>query len=807
MGILQTSVSGMKAQANRLNAVSQNIANASTIGYKRVATEFADLVLGSSKGSYNGGGVQTIVRNLITQSGGYQGTASATDIAIQGNGFFLVQDANGRSFLTRAGSFVPDGEGNLVNSAGYYLLGYNLVGGNINPSVTLNSILGAQSGAAATSTVVPGTATTSGTFAANLPSNAPLVSPVPLPPTLVQDFGDADLSLGGSITLAVGGIHAGDSGVINFTDETDLINQLNALGGVASATFVGNELTIVGAETGATESLDITAVGGLFSAAAVPASTVAVNTPAAGDTVTPPTLVQNLGNADLSLGGSITLAVGGTHAGDSSVINFTSQADLLNQLNALGGIGSASIAGGVLTIVGEPGAVAATDTLDITAVANLFASAAVPATTVPVNNPQSGVDVADSPAANSASSVSTAVSSVLVYDSRGEPVTLDIHLTKTASSPTGSTWEIAVFDRAGASTGPGAPFPYSGGVLATSTLNFNTSGALTSSQVINVPVPGGTTVAVNIGGLQESASPYAPLAASFDGTPATTSLSGQFSLQRVNVNAATIQATPSTHGVFQGNVDANAAVVTPVAGAVALPSANNASSVFTSKASLDAYDNLGGAVTLDLYFTKTGNDTWEITAFNKADSTSGDFPYSSAPLVSGTFAFSGSTGALLTTPAELNLTIPGGQAFTLDLSGLSQLKQEFTPVFAGADGNPPSVVSDVVIGADGVVSLLMSDGTTRSAYRIALADVPSPDLLATFSGSVFSPTLESGDVFVGFPNTGRFGSIAGSTLEASNVDLADELATMIEAQRNYTANSKAFQTGSELLEVLVNLKR
>jgi flagellar hook protein FlgE len=60
---------------------------------------------------------------------------------------------------------------------------------------------------------------------------------------------------------------------------------------------------------------------------------------------------------------------------------------------------------------------------------------------------------------------------------------------------------------------------------------------------------------------------------------------------------------------------------------------------------------------------------------------------------------------------------------------------------------------------------------------------------------------------VGIPGTAGFGTLESGKLESSTVDLATELADMIEAQRNYTANSKVFQTGADLLDVLVNLKR
>ena len=94
-GMMRTGVSGMNAQANRLSAVADNIANASTIGYKRAETQFSSLVLPSSGGQYNSGSVLTSVRYGISDQGGIRSTSSTTDLAIDGNGYFLVQGADG----------------------------------------------------------------------------------------------------------------------------------------------------------------------------------------------------------------------------------------------------------------------------------------------------------------------------------------------------------------------------------------------------------------------------------------------------------------------------------------------------------------------------------------------------------------------------------------------------------------------------------------------------------------------------------------------------------------------------------------
>ncbi|QMV26919.1 flagellar hook-basal body complex protein [Brucella sp. BO3] len=166
-GMMRTGVSGMNAQANKLSAVADNIANASTNGYKRGSTEFSSLVLPSTSGNYNSGSVLTQVRHNIGAQGGLTSTSSTTDLALDGNGFFVVQDASGMPYLTRAGSFVPDKNGDLVNVAGFTLMGYPYpftgAGNGFDGMVPIT--LGQSS--------FPAEPTTNGTFTVNLPANGP----------------------------------------------------------------------------------------------------------------------------------------------------------------------------------------------------------------------------------------------------------------------------------------------------------------------------------------------------------------------------------------------------------------------------------------------------------------------------------------------------------------------------------------------------------------------------------------------------------------------------------------------------------
>ncbi len=110
-------------------------------------------------------------------------------------------------------------------------------------------------------------------------------------------------------------------------------------------------------------------------------------------------------------------------------------------------------------------------------------------------------------------------------------------------------------------------------------------------------------------------------------------------------------------------------------------------------------------------------------------------------------------------------------------------------------------------GSDGIVYATYADGTRLEAFKIPVAEVKSPDNLDPRAGNVYLPSLNSGDLQIGFAGLGGLGTIKASALEQSNVDVSTELTSMIESQTVYTANSKVFMTGNELLETLMNLKR
>ena len=97
MSILNTSVSGMLADSNWLSSISQNVANSNTTGYKNVETDFSSLVDQISSGDPDYGGVATSQVSLNSLQGNIVSTSTATDLAIQGSGFFVVSELQRRA--------------------------------------------------------------------------------------------------------------------------------------------------------------------------------------------------------------------------------------------------------------------------------------------------------------------------------------------------------------------------------------------------------------------------------------------------------------------------------------------------------------------------------------------------------------------------------------------------------------------------------------------------------------------------------------------------------------------------------------
>jgi flagellar hook protein FlgE len=135
-GAMMIGVTGLNANSKALSIASSNIANVNTVGYKAGQNNFSTLLADSmGSGDISSQGVISIGTQNVTQQGLLQTTQSPTDLGINGNGFFVVNqlsDGSGRTLYTRAGNFTPDSNGDLKNAAGFYLMGWPVdINGNI----------------------------------------------------------------------------------------------------------------------------------------------------------------------------------------------------------------------------------------------------------------------------------------------------------------------------------------------------------------------------------------------------------------------------------------------------------------------------------------------------------------------------------------------------------------------------------------------------------------------------------------------------------------------------------------------------
>ena len=129
-GMFAIGLSGVNAYATSLETVSNNIANSQTMGFKRAQTDFSTLVSGEkSDGGIEAGGVKANARVLAGEQGAITRTNSSTDLAVSGDGFFVVSKvanasaASSEMLFTRSGGFSLQANGNLMNEAGFFLRG------------------------------------------------------------------------------------------------------------------------------------------------------------------------------------------------------------------------------------------------------------------------------------------------------------------------------------------------------------------------------------------------------------------------------------------------------------------------------------------------------------------------------------------------------------------------------------------------------------------------------------------------------------------------------------------------------------
>jgi len=225
------------------------------------------------------------------------------------------------------------------------------------------------------------------------------------------------------------------------------------------------------------------------------------------------------------------------------------------------------------------------------------------------------------------------------------------------------------------------------------------------------------------------------------------------------------------------------------------------------------YDSLGASHILTFTFTKTAANAWNYSlAIPPADSS-----LAGGIVTTGAMTFDGN-GNLLTPAANVTgLSIPGltdgakNMTFAWDLYNgaapvITQVAATSSTSSTQQDGSSSGTLSNFSIGSDGTVTGSFTNGKTAALGQLALASFADEQGLERAGATDYTQTLASGQAVVGAAGTGGRGTLAGGSLELSNVDIATEFANLIVAQRAFEANAKAVTTFDQITQDTINLK-
>ncbi len=236
---------------------------------------------------------------------------------------------------------------------------------------------------------------------------------------------------------------------------------------------------------------------------------------------------------------------------------------------------------------------------------------------------------------------------------------------------------------------------------------------------------------------------------------------------------------------------------------------------------VSVYDTNGAAHAVTVYFNKTDGRNWEWKAMGKGEEIEGGKPGEMVQQASGKITFD-DNGRL----AEQSTN---DSSFSFNKGSKADQKVEFNfgkDIKSGGDGlqltqygsnseayktiqngYASGTLGSLKFEDDGSLVAYYTNGETIKVAQVALAKFESPEDLLKMGGNKFKETRGSGQPTIGAPNAGGRGQISSKALEASTTDIANEFINLMQAQRNFQANSKVIGVGDELLGEVINLKR
>lgn len=776
-------LSGIRAANTDLQVTGNNIANASTIGFKSSRAEFGDVYTGALLGGGSitpGNGVLTqAIRQQFSQ-GNLKFTQNELDLAVNGQGFFVVKGVEGQLY-TRAGAFGLDKEGYVVNSSNQRLQGFSAdADGNI------GGILGDLS-VDVTSQAPRQTTAVNAAF--NLDANE----------TVLETVGSSFVADGAAIGVA-------QSGLQNATTTTSIVGLVAtpidfaanptsftiALSGSTPASGNGSVNVTLDQSTANSVQDIVNLINGAIFGAAAPINVQAVNN------------AGSLEFRDLTSGAPSSIAISGvTGANALSTALSGVGASAMGTPQVTNGYAAQTLViqgpdGTSLTFTSNPDASAAQTASELNALAGVTARASTNATVYAStfdnsngNLTLNGVPLSSTDLAALADEINGLSSSTLPGISASVNTAGDLEI----QSLVGTDLKFAF-------TGP----------LPAGSLNVqgrSGTGQQTLSDTTNSIVVGGTlSVILDEGYAITDSSPvvgnlFSPFtSASFTDYPINSfdpndpktynhatsstiydSLGNSHVLRQYFVKQPYDVTDPSTspnHWKMYVQVDGqNVGDPDPT-----LPTPAN---TLPTMASYNVHflpdGTINNALTDSMLisnWTPLGQDGLPIGALGPLNVLQGG-------------------GVPVAEP-------PSSSNFLIDLGDSTQFGSVFSVENLDQNGYTTGRLAGLDISDTGVVFARFTNGEAQTLGQVALANFNNIEGLKPVGGTAWAQTFESGEAVIGAPGSASLGYINSGAVEESNVDLSEQLVNLIIAQRNYQANAKTIETANATTQTIINLR-
>jgi len=233
---------------------------------------------------------------------------------------------------------------------------------------------------------------------------------------------------------------------------------------------------------------------------------------------------------------------------------------------------------------------------------------------------------------------------------------------------------------------------------------------------------------------------------------------------------------------------------------------------YNSSTSTTVYDSLGNAHTSTMYFRKTGSNAWDQYYYVDGTEVPPSGQAAGTPFTlgfDGTGTLTSVNGAATTTAAASPYDPGNGAApvnLTFDFDGTTQYGSSFAVNNLSQDGYTSGRLAGVDIDTEGVIFARYTNGQSSPLGKVALAKFNNQQGLRQVGDTSWMESYSSGTPQLGEAGTSSFGQIQSGALEASNVDIAQQLVNLITAQRNFQANAEVISTADSITQTVINIR-